>query len=92
MSEEEWLECTDPARMLLSLQGKTNTRRLALFAVACYCRIRHLLPKHRHGQDLIEASEQFLDGQESARTHIETRLGPQGKRNRHLDCLWIPAS
>ena len=86
MREEEWLECTDPAKMLLFLQGKTSSRKLALFALACCRRVWHILPEHRHGRELIEASEQFLDGQEAAWTAIETRYGPEDGWDWYMDC------
>ena len=37
MTEEDWLTCTDPAQLLLFLEGGTGDRKLRLFVVAC-CR------------------------------------------------------
>jgi hypothetical protein len=35
MTEQEWLECTDPGRMLEFLRDKASHRKLRLFACAC---------------------------------------------------------
>ena len=36
MSEEEWLECTDPKPMLESLRGKASDRKLLLVAAPSF--------------------------------------------------------
>jgi hypothetical protein len=36
LTEEEWLTCTDPDRMLDFLHGRASERKLRLFAVACF--------------------------------------------------------
>jgi len=61
MTEEEWLDCADPAPMLRVVFGKARHRKLRLFAVACSQRIRHLV---KDGQTLaaLGVAERFADG------------------------------
>ena len=76
MTEQDWLVCTDPQRMLRFLLGTTyprvqdieafphckgSDRKLRLFACACYARIRHLLP-NAIARAAVEVAEQFADG------------------------------
>lgn len=52
MIEAEWLECTDPQKMLKCLRDKGSERKLRLFGVVCVRRIWNLLSE--------EASHKFL--------------------------------
>src|SRR5947209_7453257 len=61
MTEAEWLECTEPDRMLEALRGKISERKLRLFVCACCRRIWHLLP-HGPSRAAVEAAEHYADG------------------------------
>jgi hypothetical protein len=39
MTEQEWLECSDPEKLLRFLKGRAGERKLRLFACACCRRI-----------------------------------------------------
>jgi hypothetical protein len=62
MTEAEWLECTDPYRMLDFPRGKACGRKLRLFACGC-CRQRvwPLLTDPR-SRDAVEVAERYADG------------------------------
>jgi hypothetical protein len=60
MTEEEWLQCPIPQKMLLFLGEKATARKLRLFACACCRRIWRLL-QDRRAQDALEVAEQFAD-------------------------------
>jgi hypothetical protein len=69
MTEAEWLECDDPARMLDRLLGRTSARKLRLLACACCRTALRLMPDGRcaEGIDIAErladesASDQEVD-------------------------------
>src|SRR5262249_21478864 len=64
MTEQEWIECTDPLTMLGFLKGKASERKLRLFAVACCRRIWQLLDAEESRQ-AVEVAALYVDGQAS---------------------------
>jgi len=59
MTEQEWLNCTDPTPMLEFLRGKASHRKLRLFAVACCRRVWTLLAESR--RNVVELTELYAD-------------------------------
>jgi hypothetical protein len=61
MTEEEWLACEDPSKMLEFLRDKVSDRKLRIFEIACCHRIIHLLSDHR-ARGALTLVERFVDG------------------------------
>jgi hypothetical protein len=80
MSEEEWLACVDPSRMLEFLKGKTNERKLRLFAVACFRSASHLA-LDGCGWEAVEVLEQRAEG--SATVERIRRASTQARHAYH---------
>jgi hypothetical protein len=64
MDEMEWLESTDPDRMLTFLGRKANPRRRRLFACACYRHVPSLIVEQRC-LNAVMVSERYADGMAS---------------------------
>src|ERR1700730_2942586 len=60
MTENGWVDCAHPNRMLEFVTGKTSDRKLRLFAVACCRSIWHLLTDGDIRQ-AVECAELFAD-------------------------------
>jgi hypothetical protein len=60
MTEQEWMDCTDPTPMLQFLASRKNKRKLAMFGVA---RCRHIsrLCSDERGLIAIDVSERYAD-------------------------------
>jgi hypothetical protein len=61
MTEQDWRKCAEPERMLKSLRGAVNGRKLRLFAVACCRRVWHLLREER-SRRAVDVAERHADG------------------------------
>src|SRR4051812_27232511 len=79
MSEEEWVVCTDPDKILPFLRdsGKLTERKARLFGCACCRRIWHLLADER-SRAAVEVTDRFAEGAASQaevdQAHDEARL------------------
>jgi hypothetical protein len=61
MTEQEWLESTNPGKMLQFVQDRMGARKQRLFVAACCRRIWNLFPDERQ-RAAVEAGERFADG------------------------------
>jgi hypothetical protein len=70
MTEQEWLQTTDPQPMLELLRGKANDRKLRLFAVACWRRAGNwFVPREDREvfRKVAETAERFADDKATAK-------------------------
>src|SRR5262245_5498754 len=83
VTEIEWLESSDPRRLLKHLHGKVSTRKRRLFSVACCRRIWKLIEDSR-SRSAIEVAERYAErkanGQELA---VAARTAAQAYANHH---------
>src|SRR5688500_8538051 len=62
MTEEQWLACTDPHKMMSRVWRKASRRKRRLFGCACCRRIWHLIDD-TFCMRAIETAERFADRQ-----------------------------
>ena len=62
MTEQEWLGCTEPQKMVRFLRDKASDRKLRFFACACGWSICPLLKEKQISRKTIEFAERFADG------------------------------
>src|SRR5215471_4652283 len=60
MTEQEWLACSDPQKMLEFLHGKASDRKLRLFAAACAWR-RKQWPDESNYRALLAVVDQWAE-------------------------------
>ncbi len=75
MTEQEWLNCTDPTPMLGPLRGKVSDRKLRLFAVACCDRLWPFLVQEQSWCRAVETGEAFAEGATTAKQQAAARRG-----------------
>jgi hypothetical protein len=61
MTEDEWLACTDPAKMVEFLRNTATERKLRLFVCAC-CRTFWSFLTDLRSREAVEAAERYADG------------------------------
>jgi hypothetical protein len=61
MTEQEWLACASPDKMLAVLRGNASNRKLRLFALACIRPVLHHLWLDEY-LDAVEVAERYLEG------------------------------
>jgi hypothetical protein len=61
MTEQEWLGCDDPEKLLWFLKGKASPSKLRLFGCACH-RLGELPMDREDTSPTIEVMERFADG------------------------------
>jgi hypothetical protein len=76
VTEQKWLACTDPQKLLQFLRDKTSDRKVRLFAVACCRHYLYLTRDHRVGE-AVDVAERFADGLASGMERSNARKAAQ---------------
>ena len=84
MTEEQWLNCTDPTAMLAFARTKLSDRKLILFGCACCRRQWHILPDDGC-KSAVETAERFVDGVCNSE---ELRLARMRTEAEHPNLYW----
>ncbi|MBL8796905.1 MAG: hypothetical protein JNM56_23590, partial [Planctomycetia bacterium] len=94
MTEQEWLECSDPFAMLDVVRGQVSERKLRLFAVSCVRPHVGIWPNDDPSRAL-DMTEQFLEGQvlaeyeEANQSHIEDERPGEVTIHRGVPRNWL---
>src|ERR1700722_19214585 len=96
MTEQKWLDCTDPKSLPAFLGNKVNERKLRLLACAC---CRRQMRGHLDALDcaVVDVAEWFADGAASAeelsaaRRAAKKRFVPGGRRKDTVAVQWVAA-
>jgi hypothetical protein len=83
MTEQDWLACTDPQKMLGFLASTQNSRKLRLFAVECCCLLLPFI-NDPHSRKALQKAEQHAEGQVSSEKTRRRRHDPTPQD----DALW----
>jgi hypothetical protein len=78
MTEQQWLACGEPEKLLEALRGKASHRKLRLFLVACARRVLPASPDEDMAAALA-AAERFADGAESRHRLARVRAALQAR-------------
>jgi len=92
MTEQEWLQATEPRPMLEFLEGKASAQKLRLFGVECCRRAPHLF-QNRIDKKALEVIERYADGvaSEEEVTKIQFALMPSvGRRSSQAFIAAVP--
>jgi hypothetical protein len=94
MTEQDWLESTEPEKMLAFIGAKASDRKLRLFACACCRRIWHLLADER-SRRAVEVAERYADGlisEDECGVCREAAYDAHCDRNGLIDIAWTAAA